>query len=486
MVRRLTVRPPAIGERALAVVTIFLLAAGVPVVWFQADNADVPTGDKWVIIVNSVLFALAFTYLVGQWATVARAIRREPFLLAFVTFMVASTLWSTTPGDTLRRSSAIFLTTLFGYYLVVRFSLREIIRLTAIALIGVTITQFLWIVALPKYGISQITDAFTSVGDWSGVYPHKNSLGRGAVVAAIVFIFAARALPRRRVLYWTFFALNVVLVIGSNSKTALVALILVPLLMLLFTGLRGHATLYGGVAFGLVSSGLLGAAFVTTNLGPITQSLGRDATLTGRTQLWGDVIHEIGRHPWVGFGWLGYWTGTMDGPSRYVLERNTWNPPNAHNAVLEIMLNLGTIGAVLFLIPYVRGLFRSIGQVRRVPNILGLFPITYFSFVLLQSITEIGVVGRDLTWTLFVVAAVFATGDRSYGALAGAGPVPVSTDLHPSRNEATVPARAIGPSDVDAAPRAGDRAGDADHAEPAGAAAPARVRTSFTVRRGPT
>ncbi len=261
---------------------------------------------------------------------------------------------------------------------------------------------------------------------------------------------------------------------GSNSKTALVALILVPLLMLLFTGLRGHATLYGGVAFGLVSSGLLGAAFVTTNLGPITQSLGRDATLTGRTQLWGDVIHEIGRHPWVGFGWLGYWTGTMDGPSRYVLERNTWNPPNAHNAVLEIMLNLGTIGAVLFLIPYVRGLFRSIGQVRRVPNILGLFPITYFSFVLLQSITEIGVVGRDLTWTLFVVAAVFATGDRSYGALAGAGPVPVSTDLHPSRNEATVPARAIGPSDVDAAPRAGDRAGDADHAEPAGAAAPAR------------
>ena len=248
-----------------------------------------------------------------------------------------------------------------------------------------------------------------------------------------MFVFAARALPRGRVTFWVFFALNVVLCVGSNSKTALVGLLLLLLLMALFTGLRAHATLYGGVAFGLVGTGLLAAGFVTTNLGPITQSLGKDATLTGRTQLWTDVIHEIGTRPWFGFGWLGFWTGKMDGPSRYVLERNLWNPPNAHNAVLEVMINLGIVGAILFLIPYLRGLFRSIGQVRRVPNILGLFPITYFSLVLLQSITEVGVIGRDLTWTLFVVAVVLAARDRAdertpNAATVASGPAPLTLD----------------------------------------------------------
>ena len=184
MATRTAARPPSAGERWLTVVTLFLLSVGVPIVWFNSDGKDVATGDSTVIIVNTVLFALAFTHLVGRWPTVGRALRREPFLLAFTVFMVASTVWSTTPGETLRRSVAILLTTLFGYYLVVRYPLREIIRLCAYALIGATIAHFVWILALPKYGVSQVTDSFATSGDWSGVYPHKNSLGRGALLSA--------------------------------------------------------------------------------------------------------------------------------------------------------------------------------------------------------------------------------------------------------------------------------------------------------------
>ena len=407
------VRAPGAGERVLAVTALFLLAYSLPSSWFLRDNADVPTGDTVVIAAFTALFAIALTRLVGSWKHVMRAVKREPLLLAFMFVLVASTAWSSTPDVTFRRSVALVLTAFFGYYLVVRFPLHEIIRLATFALMVGTVINLVFVFAVRKYGVTQVTSEAATSGDWSGVFPHKNALGRASLLAALLFVFAARAFPRRRLLYWTFCLLNVVLIVGANSKTALVSFVLLMVLLVLFTGLRAHATLYGGVAFALIGTSVLGAAFVTTNLGPISESLGRDATLTGRTQLWGDVLHEIARKPVLGFGWSGFWTGNKAGPARYVLERNLWHPPDAHNAVLELLVNVGIVGAALFLVVFLRGLFRSIGQVRRTPNVLGLFPLAFFSFVMLQSVTEKGVIGRDLSWTMFVVAVVLAARDRA-------------------------------------------------------------------------
>lgn len=465
---RLRAGVPGPGERLLAIVTIFLLAYSVPSLWLSEDNTDVPTGDSAVIIVFTALFAIALTRLVGHWGHVMRAITREPFLLAFIVFLMASTTWSTSPGDTFRRSTALLLTTFFGYYLVVRFPLREIIRLTSITILVGTVMNYLWILAIPKYGVTQITTDVATNGDWSGIYTHKNALGRGSLLFAVMLMFAARLFPRRRVLYYGFAVLNVVLIIGANSQTALVGFVLLLVLMAVFTGLRGNRTLYGGVAFGLFGTAILAVAFVTTNLGPISQSLGRDATLTGRTQLWTDVIHEIGNHPWFGYGWSGFWTGTMSGPSRYVLERNQWSPPNAHNAILELLVDVGIIGTLLFCVVFFRGLVRAVGHVRRHPNVLGLFPLVFLSFVLLQSITERGVVSRDLSWALFVVAVVLAGRDR---------------------REVTVAARpGVTTEAADGADTAQARdPGDAQVAvtTPDAARPPTSRRSSFTVRSSP-
>lgn len=461
------VRAPGAGERLLAIATLFLLAYSLPSSWFSRDNTDVPTGDTVVIVVFSVLFAIAVTRLVGNWKHVTRAVKREPFLIAFMIVLVASTAWSTTPDVTFRRSIALVLTAFFGYYLVVRFPLHEIIRLATFALMVGTVINFAFVFGMRKYGVTQVTTQAATSGDWSGVFPHKNALGRASLLAALLFVFAARAFPRRRLRYWTFCLLNVVLIVGANSKTALVSFVLLMVLLVLFTGLRAHATMYGGVAVALIGTSVLGAAFVTTNLGPISQSLGRDATLTGRTQLWGDVLHEIARKPILGFGWSGFWTGTEAGPARYVLERNLWNPPDAHNAVLELLVNVGLVGAALFVVVFLRGLFRSIGQVRRTPNVLGLFPLAFFSFVMLQSVTEKGVIGRDLSWTMFVVAVVLAARDRADPEIPTqsserAVPAPVST----------VPANARNASN------------NAQLAE--AKAHPHKPRSSFVVRRPPT
>ena len=454
---RVRVPAPGRGEQWLAIATIFLLAFGLPTAWFQADNTAISQGDTSVIVVFAALFGIALTRLVGQWGHVLRAMRREPYLVAFAMFLVASTVWSTDPGLTFRRSIALLLTTFFGYYLVVRFTLRDIIRFSAIALMAGTAINLVWVVALRKYGVTNVTTEISTSGDWSGVFPQKNELGTTAVFTLMTLLFAARTFPRYRVTYYVFAALNVVLVIGAHSKTSLVSMALLIVLMALFTGLRGHRTLYGGVAVGLVGTSLFAAAFVTTNLGPITKSLGRDATLTGRTQLWTDVLHEIARKPVLGFGWSGFWTGGSTGPASYVLQRNLWHPPDAHNALLELLVNVGLIGAGLYLFAFLRGLFRSISFVHRTPGVLGLWPLVFFSYVLLRSVTELGIVGRYLPWALFPVAVALVGRDRGERRFIG----PTAEPPSPS-------ASALPPSPDNTA------------------AAPAAKIATFTVRRPPT
>jgi O-antigen ligase len=427
---------PGLAEHAFVVLTLFLLAYSLPSSWLTRDNRDVPQGDAAVIVVFLLLFAFAATRLVGNWHHVARAVRREPLLLAFILFAVASTMWSTQPDVTLRRAGAMLLTTFFGYYLVVRYPLRDILRLLAVAFAIGTVLNIVWIVALRKYGITQDTTGNAQSGDWSGVFNHKNALARASLTATLTFLFVARAVPRWRVACYLLAIANTVLIIGAHSRTSQVSLVLLVMLMMVFTGLRAQRTLYGGVAIALVGTTLLAAGFVTTNLGPITESIGRDVTLTGRTQLWSDVLHEAGKRPIVGYGWSGFFTDDPLGPSRPVLDKNPWNPPDAHNAVLQYLLDLGIVGTALFVVVFLRSLPRAMRYVRETRGVLGLFPLSYLSLVLLQSITEKGVANRDVQWVLFVIAVVVVGRDPARRVSAG------RSSSHPRHK----PAPALGPS----------------------------------------
>ncbi|HEV8296434.1 MAG TPA: O-antigen ligase, partial [Acidimicrobiales bacterium] len=397
---------PGLGEHAFVVLTLIMLAYGIPSTWFTVDNRDVPQGDVTAIIVFIGLFAIAATRLAGNGRHIVRAVRREPLLLGFILMAVASTLWSTDPGTTIRRAVAMLLTTFFAYYLVVRFRLRDIIRLLAITFAIGTVLNIVWIVALKKYGITQTTISNAESGDWSGIFTHKNALGRSCLTGSLTYLFAARSFPRWRVVCYALAVANAVLIVGAHSRTAQISLILLVLLMVVYTGLRAQRTLFGGVAVALVGTAVIAGAFVTTNLGPITEALGRDVTLTGRTQLWSDVVHEIGKRPIVGYGWSGFFTDDPLGPSRPVLEHNRWNPPDAHNAVLQYLLDLGIIGTTLFVVAFLRALPRAMRYVRNTKGVLGLWPLCYLSLVLLLSITERGVATRDVQWVLFVIAVV--------------------------------------------------------------------------------
>lgn len=76
-------------------------------------------------------------------------------------------------------------------------------------------------------------------------------------------------------------------------------------------------------------------------------AMGRDASLSGRDQLWARVIDEIGKSPIVGSGYGAFW---VEGKGRELVQ--TWNPRQAHHAYLDVLTDLGFVGLIVVLIVF--------------------------------------------------------------------------------------------------------------------------------------
>ena len=81
------------------------------------------------------------------------------------------------------------------------------------------------------------------------------------------------------------------------------------------------------------------------------QLLHRDEGLTGRLNLWNAVLLAISKRLWLGYGFNAFWQG-MKGESGYVLTAVGWAPKYAHNGFLDLVLDLGLLGLLVFAIGY--------------------------------------------------------------------------------------------------------------------------------------
>ena len=398
---------PGFGEQTLAFITLFVTAVGLPHEWFVAWDPLRPTDTSGSALISVVFLGLASllaTRLINNWGVVLDAVRVEPLFVVLLVVAFASVFWSPEPVQTFRRVGAFSVATLLGYYLVVRLELAKIIELVALMLIAVTLLNFIWVFALPQYGLEPTGTA----RNWTGITSNRNVLGRLTALSALTFAIGFRLFPARRLLYGVFLLLQVPIVLGAGSKTSLASLVLTLALLVVYQLFRARKTLYGAVAISLSGSTILGTAIATANIDVITRFLDRDVTLSGRTKLWGDLYGEAASRPIGGAGWEAYWGGWYS-PAHDIWIRHNWLPPTAHNVYLDMALNVGLLGLIPLVVLLVRGVIRASRHIRYTPGPLGLWPLGYISMVLMISNTESGLAGRTIFWPLLVVAVDHAS-----------------------------------------------------------------------------
>jgi O-antigen ligase len=121
--------------------------------------------------------------------------------------------------------------------------------------------------------------------------------------------------------------------------------------------------------------------------------------------LWADLVPAWRKHTIQGYGWGGFWNGE-NSPAGLIWLKHDWKPPDAHNLLLQLALDLGVVGVFLYFVSFLRALGRGVVFLRDSADPIAMVPVVWFTFELLGSITEHGNLGRNGFWVLHVMLVV--------------------------------------------------------------------------------
>lgn len=392
--RRQFMRRPGLIETTLVSVTFFIMLYQAPTAWFTDGSLVTDDGAPVSTALTLGLTFFAFLRVAGSIDFMLLVSRLSTPLTAFVLFSASSVFWSVNSAITSRRAALLLAGFGWACYLLIRFELPTILKLLSRATIPGVLINYLFVLGLPQYGIS--------AAGWVGVFSQKNALGYTAAITMPLLIIVAGSDRGHRVLYYGVFLADLGLLLGSKSKTMLLAATIPILLLAVFHGFRGRKTLRGAVILSLLASTIFTLLFVTANLEFIAGLLDKDVTLTGRTDLWEALIPVALERPLFGFGADAAFGGYFS-PIHEVWIVNGWQPSHAHNAILQTMMEVGLIGTVLFVTTYFKALGGAIEVVRRVPGRVGLWPLSFLTTTLMISISESGVMAAMPSYALFLI-----------------------------------------------------------------------------------
>jgi O-antigen ligase len=138
--------------------------------------------------------------------------------------------------------------------------------------------------------------------------------------------------------------------------------------------------------------------------GGVMETMGRDSTLTGRTEIWKVVLGMKGS-PVLGTGFESFWLGKR---LEKIWSLYWWHPNEAHDGYLEIFLNLGWIGVTLLALVLLTSYQKVIGAFRR-DSITGRLMMVYFVVAVAYNFTESAIRPLSPVWITLILAMTAAS-----------------------------------------------------------------------------
>ena len=202
----------------------------------------------------------------------------------------------------------------------------------------------------------------------------------------------------------------------TRSATIFLGLVAVAFVVVAIAALRNSRTGRARtVTHGIIAAALVVLASLTIAFrSPILSVLGKSDSGTGRTEIWREVIALAQQRQIVGWGWLSYWIPWI-APFKNLKKAGGVQPPHAHNAWLDVWLQLGVAGLIIFgalvFATLVRAYLLSVDRVITHPGNTGSYswitalPLLVFTAQLVQSLAESRLL-LEGGWMLLVIWAV--------------------------------------------------------------------------------
>ena len=360
--------------------------------------------------IRIVFIVVGFIILFRRKANWSNIIKNNKFIFLYIVYLGLSTLWSDYTFVSFKRWIREL-----NYLIMVLIILTESNPLESLK----TILKRLTYVVIPlsivlnKYfpELSRMYSISGGEPQYTGVTTHKNALGQLVLVCGL-FIFwnlyimlrnKSTQLDKKEILIHILFSTMIVtLLITARSATAIGSMI-IGVSIIVFLGRpfirRNPRQLKYYIVFFAILLITMHFSFDLFNLS--TSTLGRDETLTGRTQIWEEVL-KMNTNPFIGTGFDSFWLGER---SQYFWDKYWWHPNQSHNGYLETYINLGFIGLFL-LIAMIIAVFKNISKNMLLKNNYD-YQILRLSIVILfivMNITE--ATTKAFMWLIFLLFAI--------------------------------------------------------------------------------
>ncbi|MEH2068463.1 MAG: O-antigen ligase family protein [Nostoc sp.] len=393
-----------ISAEQLITITCLIIYSGTPLDPFLTNGFTVKEGDRTIFrLLYTFTYIVIFLLIALRWKKVIHVIGRDKLVWVLLAVCALSSFWSLDSDTTIRRVFGLLGTTLFGVYLASRYTLKEQLKLCTYMLGISAVACFLIVLLMPQYGLGVEEHARA----WRGIYSQKNILGRRFVLSGAIFFFLAMTTRQNRWVLWLGYIASGILVFFSSSTTSLGNLLILTAAFPIYNRILRfrYTTLIPSLTFISAVSVAFYAWFVTY-ADQILGSVGKDTTLTGRSEIWPAVLELIAKKPWLGYGYGAFWYGSDTSGAAYVQAAAGWPAPSAHNGFLDLWLALGLLGVLVFLMGLLINFFRGIYLIRlnKMPE-NNVWLLIYLTFTIVSNFTETILLEQNsIEWTLYVSA----------------------------------------------------------------------------------
>ena len=395
------------------ILAVFVVLPGISIAPFNyfhpsiLSNGDLGFGAVGILITYALFILIFLKDYRNFLPNVFSSIQRVPFISALLLFSLFSAFWSETPVLALRSSLIIVGISALAAHWVTQYGWDKIsFYLRWSGLVTAAISTLLAFIA-PSIAIGG--------KGWSGITDGGGN--RLSILMAIsVGLWLIRCFRKSlhnslkievKPVLCTALCLLVAVKTGSATGLVLVAAVVTLLVPLNFIKRLKPNQAFLSLLLLLVmyaaSVKIIGDYYTD-----ILQLLGKSPSLTGRTDFWPQVIQRISERPVFGYGVNGFWQSWrgFDNPAAGISTNFGYVPNHSHNGFLDLGLQLGVTGIVLFVCSFLLTLFKAISLFLAPGRKEAITYIVILVFIVISNISVSELFSASHIWFYYVLTAV--------------------------------------------------------------------------------
>jgi len=394
----------------LLVFSLFFLSnatAFIHVVWLVPEIVFIELA-VWLMLALFSVWILSRHNLISKFF---ENLRRNWIILPFVIFSGLSIFWSVYWEISFSRWLILLFTIITGAIIGSRYNIKEIIKILSVFGVYILLLSSILVFFIPRLGVMNY---YIIQGAWKGLYWHKNHMGLIAAFINILFlinIVYSLQSKEKNILFWgMLYLFSLLFVYQTDSVAAYITTMgLHGLILLALFLLKFGRKISGSHYFIFIIVLIFASLILYINADRLFGIFNRNTTLTGRVPMWAYLFDTyISKRPIGGYGFNAFWyidsyrvdIGLAAGyPDPIVI---------ADNGFIDILVNTGFVGLILFLIFYFCAWWRSIRYAGKAKEINGIFPVILMSFTLLANISWSLIFENEGYFMLIMISLLFS------------------------------------------------------------------------------